>query len=199
MKKKHIILLALTIALIFATSINGVMAYFTTYARAEGGYTIHLSGSSSSSPDDTEPPKSPEDKNRHGSGNDNGTEMWEEFSAWTKHVTVVNDQNNQPVYVRIKAFSGSMYQLTFLDDTGFWTPGSQKVGDKWVSDGFYYYNKILYPGQTTEECLIRIENVPADVVDGDGFNVVVIYETTPVQYDEDGNPYADWSLTLTTQ
>ena len=28
------------------------------------------------------------------------------------------------------------------------------------------------------------------------FNVVVIYESTPVMYREDGTPYADWNVVL---
>ena len=43
---------------------------------------------------------------------------------------------------------------------------------------------------------MRIENVPEDITDPTGFNVVVVYESTPVRYDEAGNPYADWSMTL---
>lgn len=178
MKKKHIILLALTIALILATSINGALAYFTTYARAEGGYVIHLGGGSSSG--------SPDDKKDR---TNNGTEMREEFSAWTKHIVISNSNNNQPVYVRARAFSGSTYDLLYNDDTGKWT-----LGD----DGYFYYNEILAPGTETAELLIRIQNVPADVTDGDSFNVVVIYECTPVQYDQDGNPHADWNLILDT-
>ena len=42
--------------------------------------------------------------------------------------------------------------------------------------------------------MVKIENVPVeDVKDGSEFNVVVIYETTPVLYDESGKPYADWN------
>ena len=32
--------------------------------------------------------------------------------------------------------------------------------------------------------------------DGLTFNVVVIYESTPVLYREDGTPYADWNAVL---
>lgn len=160
MKKKSIFLFALAVVLILATSISGTLAYFTTYAQAEGGYKIELGYN---------------------------TEMHEEFSAWTKHVVITNKEGSQPVYVRVAAFSGSAYDLLYSDDSGLWT-----LGD----DGYHYYNEILYGGESTDELLIRIENIPADVLDGDSFNVVVIYETVPVLYDEDGKPYADWSVTL---
>lgn len=41
---------------------------------------------------------------------------------------------------------------------------------------------------------MKISGVPTTdkVKDGDDLNVVVIYEATPVLYDKDGTPYADW-------
>ena len=117
------------------------------------------------------------------------TTVTENFSEWTKHVAVTSEEDSQPVYIRIKAFCGSEYSLVYSDGDGSWTPGSE---------GYYYYNPIVYAGETTSPLDIRIENVPADVKDADSFNVVVIYESTPVQYRVDGTPYADWSLKLTT-
>ena len=66
------------------------------------------------------------------------------------------------------------------------------------SDGYYYYTPIVNAGETTTILKVLIGNVPEDVKEGDEFNVIVIYETTPVQYREDGTPYADWSVKLTT-
>lgn len=106
----------------------------------------------------------------------------EDFYEWTKHVTVVSTENSVPVYVRARAFAGDQYELTYSGNG--WSRGS---------DGFYYYNEILYGGQETPELLVHIGNIPEDAVEGDDFNVIVIYEYTPVQYDENGNPYADWS------
>ena len=41
---------------------------------------------------------------------------------------------------------------------------------------------------------------PEDAKEGDDFNVVVVYESTPVLYDEKGDPYpydkADWNQIL---
>lgn len=165
MKKKSIFLFVLTIALIFATSVNSALAYFTTYAEAAGGYTLRLGGGYVIP----------------GGGND----IEEEFSNWTKRVTITNDPDGQPVYVRAKALSGSKYSLRY-DGKG-WTL---------IDDGYYYYDEILYGGEKTTELLITIENIPTDLHIGDDFNVVVIYETTPVAYDTNGIPYADWSSTL---
>lgn len=167
MKKKIVFLLALSVILVTMITMHSTLAYFTTYATAAGGYSIELSSKTSVS------------------GNE--TSIHEEFSAWTKHVTIENNPDSQPVYVRIRAFAGSAYELLYMDASGHWTAGN---------DGYYYYSEILPGGETTEEFLIRINNVPADVQDGFSFNVVVIYETTPVQYDHDGNPYADWNVKL---
>jgi hypothetical protein len=99
---------------------------------------------------------------------------------WVKYITITNEGDGQSVYVRATAFAGSQYLLTYSDGSGSWTPGS---------DGYYYYQDILAPGESSEQLLVRIDNIPEDAVD---FNVVVVYESTPVLYDADGNPYADW-------
>lgn len=116
------------------------------------------------------------------------SEAQEEVADWTKHVTVSNDgASNEPVYIRAKAFSGSQYDLTY-----------SSVGNKWsLGEGdYYYYSDIVEPGMATEALDIKIQGVPAETEDGDSFNVVVVYESTPVCYQEDGTPYADWSIVL---
>lgn len=118
------------------------------------------------------------------------TTVEEKFSAWTKHVTVVSEDGSAPVWVRARAFYGSEYSASYSDESGKWTPGS---------DGYYYYSDILNGGETTDELLIKIGNIPEDVKDSESFNVIVVYETTPVQYDESGNAYADWTFKVDTE
>lgn len=117
------------------------------------------------------------------------TEIDEEFSDWKKHVSITSKPDSVPVYVRAKAFGPSEYPLVYSDVNGKWTLGE---------DGYYYYSDILYGGETAEELLIEIKDVPKEVADSEGFNVVVIYESTPVLYSEDGKPYADWNAVLDT-
>lgn len=117
------------------------------------------------------------------------TEITETFSNWTKHVTITNREGSQPVYVRARAFSGSTYDLNYTDMSGKWSMGK---------DGYWYYEDVLYAGESSTELLVKINNVPDNVTDGASFNVVVIYEATPVQYDASGNPYADWNAKLDT-
>lgn len=111
----------------------------------------------------------------------------EEISSWTKHLLVVNTEESEAVYVRAKAFCGSQYQLSYEAPEGKWTPGD---------DGYYYYDEILECGEAAAELDIHIGQVPDPAAEGDEFHVVVVYETTPVLYREDGTPYADWNLIL---
>ena len=115
------------------------------------------------------------------------TEIEETFSAWTKHVIIASEEDSQPVYIRAKAFCGSEYELEYIDESGKWTL---------EADGYYHYSDIVYGGESTEELLVRIGNIPEEITEPAEFNVVVIYESTPVRYDTAGNPYADWTVTL---
>ena len=154
----NILLISFAIVLLLAAGIKETWAYFTTYAEAKGGYPISLGYE---------------------------TEIKEKVSDWTKVVTISNKSGSQPVYIRVKAFCGSEFNLDYSGSN--WSKGT---------DDYWYYNGIVYGGSVTEELSIKINNIPEDVEDSAEFNVVVIYESTLVRYDEAGAPYADWSATL---
>lgn len=164
MKRIRIWLPVFAVAMLFLAGIKSSWAYFTTYTKAKGGYTIELG---------------------------NETKITEEFDSWTKKVSISSKEGSQPVYIRVKAFCGSEYELVYSDDSGKWTPGE---------DGYYYYSDIVNGGETTNILNVRIENVPKgeEVKEPDSFQVVVVYESTPVQYHEDGTPFADWSVKVDT-
>ena len=115
MKHKNLILTALAAAMVLTGAMGSAYSYFTTNAEAAGAATISLGSR---------------------------TEVQEEFSNWTKHVTVTSTEDSEPVYVRVKAFCGSEYSLVYSDSEGNWTPGS---------DGYYYYTPIVNAGETTTE------------------------------------------------
>lgn len=119
------------------------------------------------------------------------TSIEEEVIDKTKQVRITNEAGSRPVYVRAKAFAGSTYTLTYTSgEPAAWNPGS---------DGYYYYNKILSGGGTTEPLNIEISGFKEDPEEGDTFNVIVVYETVPVIYDEEGKPNeADWTASLIT-
>lgn len=161
MKKKNIVLMLLAVGMLLTTGIGHSWAYFTTYTRAQGGYSIHLG---------------------------DRTEVQEDFSAWTKHVSITNSADSQPVYIRARAFCGSSYELVYSSESGKWIYNNE--------DGYYYYQEIVRGGESTDELLVKITNVPEEITDPASFHVVVVYESTPVRYDEAGNPGADWNVIL---
>ena len=101
----------------------------------------------------------------------------ESFMAWNKYISITSDEGSIPVYVRVKALAGSTYELLYS-------------GADWEycdEDGYYYYKKVLAGGSSTTSLCIYIDKIPVMADEGDNFNVVVVYETIPVQYDDMGN------------
>ena len=92
----------------------------------------------------------------------------EEVSDWTKHVSIQNTGDKE-CYVRVKAFVGELYEAALTYTD---TSGKWSAGE----DGYYYYRDILAPD----------------------FNVIVVQECTAVLYDENGQPYYDWSILADT-
>ncbi|MCM1190348.1 MAG: hypothetical protein NC541_13765 [bacterium] len=171
MKRKtkigYSLLTVLAVASVLTAGIDSTDAYFTTYAEAAGGYRISLG---------------------------DHTDLEETISkGGVKHVQITNTEG-APVYVRVKAFSGSAYPLTYVsgtDESGApcWTEGT---------DGYWYYKDILREKEESEELRIEIA-FPQEPEEGDEFNVIVIYESTPVRYHYEGDayvPYADWDEKL---
>ena len=108
----------------------------------------------------------------------------EEVDNWTKHVKVQNT-GDYDCFVRVRAFAGTRYQDKLIYS-----------GDNWTlaDDGYYYYSQIVEAGASTEDVLdIRI---PYEESEGQDFNVIVVQESAPVIYDENGNPIGDWDHIL---
>ena len=152
MKRKTLILAALALVLVLGAGIGSTMAFFTTYTEVQGGYTAQLE-----------------------------METVESLSDWTKHLSIANNSNSQPVFVRARAVAGDTYALTYSGGDG-WSDGG---------DGWWYYDSVVDAGESTPVLDIHIGNVPENVKDGTSFNVIVYTECTPVLY-EDGQPTADW-------
>ena len=158
---------AIAVILVMSAVIGSAWAYFTTYATAKGGITLALG---------------------------HEEHMDEEFSNWEKVLNITSTGDSRPVYLRARAFSAK-YNVSYSDSQN-WT----KVGD-WM-----YYEKTLAPGSDLEDSgdqlRVQIVDVPRSEVDptlkdGNSFNVIVVYESTEVQYDENGNAIdaqnADWN------
>ena len=144
LSKKSLCLAAAALTLTAGISAGTAMAYFTTYAEASGNVTLNM-GFTETTPT-------------------------EEFSNWTKHVTVKNT-GDFACFVRVKALAGEKYQdgLQYSDSDGKWTPGEE---------GYYYYSEPVAPGESSSVLDIKI---------------VVVQESTKVLYNEKNEPYADWT------
>ena len=178
MRKRNLILITLVFALIICATIQPAIAYFTTYVRAKGGHEVTLG--------DT-------------------TTIKEEFSGWTKKVTIHNDEKSEPVYIRAKVLYEGKYDIE-VSGSG-WTALQQ--------DGYYYYGTsqtaltALNANGDTTQLFVEIKGIPAystdekadntafnQLKDGESFSVVVVYESTPVRYNAAGTAYADWNAQI---
>lgn len=111
------------------------------------------------------------------------TEIHEDpVTDMTKHITIKNVEAND-CFVRVKAFYGGLISIEYRNADG---------GNDWYDggDGYWYYRPVLKAGATSSQLDIKI-NVP-EGFDKDTFNVVVVQECTPVIYDDNGNPGAEW-------
>ena len=138
-----------------ALTLEGASAYFTTYVAAGGSQVVRLGSS---------------------------TEIHEDVSQMTKHISIENASAENDCFVRVKVFYGGDLEVVYSDTENNWYEGEA---------GYWYYRPILPAAQTTTGLDVKI-NVP-EGYDRDSFNVVVIQECTPVVFDGTGNPTADWS------
>ena len=119
------------------------------------------------------------------------TEIEEDFKDWVKDLTIKNAEGSQPVFVRAKVFAPDTLTITCP-----YTGSDPEWREQSKEDGYYYYNKVLPAGGTAGVLKIHISDLPKDPALGDKFNVIVVYESTPVLYDVNGDPYADWNSKL---
>lgn len=111
----------------------------------------------------------------------NTTDIEEGFENWTKDIKVTNT-GDVACFVRVKVIAGSQF-------------GLEIGGNGWESraDGYWYYLTPVAPGEKTESLFAKIQ-IPEEFAED--FNVAVVQESTPVLYDEQGTPYADWELAV---
>lgn len=159
--KKKVIGFSFLLAMIGFISVPSAYAYFTTYADAEGEREIML-------------------------GND--TDIEEEVNDLTKHIVIANNEDSQPVYIRVKVFWA---EGAHVDTVNIGPADSNDSRWSEGTDGFWYYSEIVEPGQSTAELTALI------TVKGDkkpDFNVVVVSESTPVIYENNSPRPMDWEL-----
>jgi len=140
MKRNKIILSVVLTCILVCCSALPAYAYFTANTRAAGNLIIE--------PIHTTPHEKVVDKE--------------------KQLTIKNEEDGTPVYVRARGFAGDDSDLEYIPEEG-WSDGG---------DGWWYYESILAPGELTTELRINISKViPEDAEVGDSFNVAVVYES----------------------
>ena len=120
------------------------------------------------------------------------TTIHEDVSNMTKHISIRNISQTNDCFVRVKVFYGGELAVDFNDESGNWYLGE---------DDYWYYRPILPaspdPDNPSLTTILDAKIIVPEGFDMDSFNVVVIQECTPVIYDENGNPPADWNTVYT--
>lgn len=101
-------------------------------------------------------------------------------------VVTIENKGPQSVWVRVAAFSKYPPVVDEDNTSAKWTD---------LTQGYYYYTEPLGVG-TTEQLTLKITK-PAGGDTTEEFNVIVIYECTPVEYDADGGlKEANWNIAV---
>lgn len=153
LSNKVLCLAAAGLVLAGTATVGSAYAYFTTYVQTSGKIAMELGRTE--------------------------TEIEEQVKDGMKIVQVKNT-GEYACYVRVTAFAGSEYTLTYEDGgSGNWFDGG---------DGYWYYKELLQPGETTESMQIKLPSELFEhVTDEKDLNVIVIQECAPESYDDAGN------------
>ncbi|MBR2683944.1 MAG: hypothetical protein IKE22_11845 [Atopobiaceae bacterium] len=116
------------------------------------------------------------------------TIITEPVDGLTKSVTISRDEDSAPVYVRVRVVKGETFGIDANPGEG-WSYNDE--------DGWWYYDGVLdEDNPSTTTLALTVTDVPEGTLDGEYFDIIVIHECTLVQYDEAGEPYADWNQKL---
>lgn len=171
MKKKYLFLTLLIVALVMFSSIGSALAYFSTYTTASGGYPVII---------------------------DNNPTIKEKYKSGQKFVTISN-VGDGPIFVRAKAIATAGVTLTYSEEEGsnLWT--NNNLSNSTSGADYYYYTKTL-EGKTeqtvdsTSQLIVTItfpstpSNGAQSFKEGDEVNVVVLFESVPAIFLENGEP-----------
>lgn len=168
MNKTNKLLVLLALILIVTLSIGPAFAYFTDSVQTDGAETVVL-----------------------GSKGEIGEEMDQGPGTHIKRVAVTNT-GDVPMFVRAKVFYAP--ELT-VAVSGWIRQGTDPAGG--FETAYYLYDGVVEPGDTASGLTVTITGFPTDGEEGDKLNVVVVYESVPVLYDENGEAVMDWDQAIT--
>lgn len=155
--KKVLGLAAAGVLLAGTASVGKTYAYFTTYVQTAGTVAFQMGITR--------------------------TEI-DEIVEDGKKIVSVKNTGDYDCYVRVTAFAGSDYTLTFADGgDGLWTDGG---------DGYWYYTGTISPQEKTKTLIITIpQELFQNITDEKDLNVIVVQECAPVCYGDDGEPLSN--------
>ena len=175
-----ILLAVLTLGMVSTYRTETSSAYFTTYAIAKGGPWLRIGPT----------------RNK----------IKDEYTAGRKSVSVQN-VGEYDCYARVVVLAPE-WLLPFParqgeKDSGnylyVYDPNAQSGASdvlwRFGGDGYWYYDKILKPGESTPTLMVETswllmtKELEEQMKTCD---VVIVDEFTMVRYDENGNPWADW-------
>lgn len=176
MHRVQVLVAGAAAVLIAAAGIAPAWAYFTASDSAVGGIQISVAPT---------------------------TDITEVFDSAGKHITVVNDATSTvPVFVRAQVF-GDTNRLNTISGADWTGPMADDEGNTW-----YYYNLPVAPGDKTNplDVSITFPRYSIETItnpdgsttketkehEGENFNVIVVYEATPVQYGSSGEQFQPW-------
>lgn len=170
MSKKKIVSLCLALALMVTLCVGGTLAYFTDTDDATNTFTVGNVDITLTEPNWTS------------TGSEDAPEVYP-GEALAKDPTVTNDGAN-PCFVRIEVEGldclGNAGMISYRTDYV-----TDNLGDNWVkgTDGYFYYNKVLEVGATTDALFDQIV-MPTGLTNGDAttaYNVNVTAEAVQAQ------------------
>ena len=171
MKRKNIAIIAVLVAMVLCAAISPAWSYFTDRSEADGGMKISVTPT---------------------------TEIEEYYHERQKDVYITNSSaSDVDVFIRARVYASIAPTIDGADWSGPYNDAGESTAD---AMGWYYYGEpdaliACAPGKTTSMLRVAL-NFPENATEDVEFNVIVVYESTPVQYHEDGTPYADWSYIL---
>ena len=102
------------------------------------------------------------------------TEIHEEVTDKEKKISIKNTgtEDFADVVVRVAIYGPDEMKVT--------------LGDGWTENGgYYYYNKVLKPGEESSQITANIEDIPK-TIDLSELEIIVVHESAPVVYDNQG-------------
>ena len=124
-----------------------------------------------------------------------------------RKVVWIQNTGDYPCYVRVRAYAGQLIQnIQYKPNPNVegleiseYTPLVEGTWSEVQADGWCYYSQILPATENPNEPKYFTKPIEVNFTLPEGtdpLNVIIVQEATPVLYDSNGNPYADWDAQI---